>query len=1357
MGFGGKHKRVATVFGVRMAAGAVVAGLAVAIAVPATAAMARSRIELNIEGAAAVGGVVYVADRSTYTARVSVPADLEFDASKSTVCAKGVDGAETDAWEDKTPADTKEGDPRVYETTISQQEAVAGVEASIVVSKDGVEQPAEVVELPAVTVDFERPSIFIKMSRALAGQEASESDEGGAGRTVDLYAGKNLEAVITIEDETFDASTTKVNGAVLADDQWSSDGNKHTATVSCTSIEDLKVETSDKVGNSAFAEYGQPGVAFDADGSAAKGDAFKVCSAEPEMGAALVAAEESLGASSPYDLLSLPMSSAVSSIDVTWDNTDAKGVKDGKTYYSAARTATVAVDKASYDQGRVVIVAPGASSISWDDASKGCKVVFDEDGEQRLQVKEVNFFGGGTVLFDSGAFVVDTTAPKATVSYDLVDAENGKYFSSERAATIEVEEANFDTDLVSISADGDEGACEVSEWAHEGSKHTATVTFRNSDKPFNLKVEGTDLARRPIEFSNDGEDPVTSYASGEFIVDTVAPVVSVTLDKEPTNTYQGVEYYNDGVTVTVQVVDDHFDGVASSSGSAGAQSESEWMQDASDPHVWSKTVTYAEGTGRSLSVSAVDLAGNAPDPTTPGLSYGPFTIDMTAPQVTSASVSATPVNNYSTNYYFYNRDASVSIAFSDNISLETVSVVDAGDGYYSQDVLVASDAVIGNASATATLALADGHEFDRDVVVKASDLARNERYWSISPTGTARVLSEQEVENLSVFNPEKIYPEGLLKDTVAPRLSLSGVEEGQYYNAPQTVSLVVDELNVPYLRTYEPDQGVLTVTKQEGDASRSESSWSRPVSYLGVVAHEGLSFTDGNGATYTYDAFGMSETFSDDGHYVIDAQVTDPAKNRGTAHLAEFTVDRTAPTVQVDFDNNDVRNGKYYKAGRAATITVTEHNFDPSLINIETTGMVSGWSDDGDVHMATVTFATDGVYNLSVFGKDKAGNEMAPYKADEFVVDLTAPTVTITGVEDAHAYKDQVMPVISFADEANFDPAGTTYTLMGTKNGEVTYDVSVSEDSLGSKVAYADFVSEAAVDDIYTLTAHLIDLAGNEAEATLTFSVNRFGSTFRVVDADVYKKNNGYLTEHRAVTMEEINVSGVASEEHGVTVSQGLSTSELARTEGASATGYTIDEGTSDADDTRGWAVYRYNISAGNFSKDGRYHVSVHSNDLAENINTSSGYYDRSAGAESVAEVDFILDTTDPVITNLSVHDGDVIDSDEYEGTFKVVENIGISEVKVLIDGQETTAKGDAYGNYTFYVKKAAFTDRELKITATDLAGRTAETEVKGFHVTANILELHLAWVIAGALTAVVAIGGIIFALLKRKKEESER
>lgn len=920
----------------------------------------------------------------------------------------------------------------------------------------------------------------------------------------------------------------------------------------------------------------------------------------------------------------------------------------------------------------------------------------------------------------AGRLVLDRTAPRIEVEFDGDDAQNGGYFPAARTASITVIEANFDPGLIEFDTTG-----AVGDWAGDGDTHRVAVSF-GEDGEHRLRVAARDLAGNAADV----------FDSGAFVVDTLAPSVEITCDKAPTGSFAGVDYYNEDVTATVSVTDENFDASTSRLRVRGSKSESAWVRDESDPRVWTKAVAFGEGEGRSILVEARDLAGNTPEAGEAGLALGPLSIDTAAPEAVHAGIDGTPASNYDQSCYFFNRAASLFVEFSDNIGLESVQVVDDGDGFYNRDLPLADG--VGKKTARVPLALADGHEIDRDVLVKARDLAGNERCWSISPTGTVRVVDEREVENPSVFPPWKIHPETLLRDTVAPRLLLSGAEEGSFCNVPQVVDLAVDELNMAYLLAHEPDQPILTVTKREGDAGRAQSIWTRSVADLAVTGRDELVFTDERGVARAYDRYGLSETFSEDGHYAIEAQVTDCAKNQGTARLAEFTVDRTAPVVRVDFDNNDARNGKYYRAARTATVSVTEHNFDAALFKIETTGVVGAWVDDGDTHTTVISFASEGTHSLKVSGEDKAGNKMAPYAADEFVIDLTPPTVAISGIEDAHAYNGEVAPRVSFGDEANFDPDGASWVLAGAKNGEVHYEAAAVDGEQGREVAFTDFERVPDADDIYTLTARATDLAGNEAEAEATFSVNRFGSTFRVVDADAYRQNNGYLTCAREVVVEEVNVSGVASEEHGATVTQGTSVRELERTEEPGETGYTIDEGVSEAEGSRGWALYRYVIAAGNFMGDGRYHVSVRSSDLAENVNTSSGFYDRAANGEAAAEVSFILDETDPVICGLSVNDGDVIEAEEYEGTFRVVENIGVADVKVFVDGQEAMAKGDEYGNYSFRVKKAAFTDRELEIVATDLAGRTGGAGAKGFRVTTSILELHPVWA-AGIVVAILA------------------
>lgn len=936
----------------------------------------------------------------------------------------------------------------------------------------------------------------------------------------------------------------------------------------------------------------------------------------------------------------------------------------------------------------------------------------------------------------AGRLVLDRTAPRIEVEFDGDDAQNGGYFPAARTASITVIEANFDPGLIEFDTTG-----AVGDWAGDGDTHRVAVSF-GEDGEHRLRVAARDLAGNATDVVD----------SGAFVVDTLAPSVEITCDKAPTGSFAGVDYYNEDVTATVSVTDENFDASTSRLRVRGSKSESAWVRDESDPRVWTKTVAFGEGEGRSILVEARDLAGNTPEAGEAGLALGPLSIDTTAPEAVHAGIDGTPASNYDQSCYFFNRAASLFVEFSDNIGLESVQVVDDGDGFYNRDLPLADGA--GKKTARVPLALADGHEIDRDVLVKARDLAGNERCWSVSPTGTVRVVDEREVENPSVFPPWKIHPETLLRDTVAPRLLLSGAEEGSFCNVPQVVDLAVDELNMAYLLAHEPDQPVLTVTKREGDAGRAQSIWTRSVADLAVTGRDELVFTDERGVARAYDRYGLSETFSEDGHYAIEAQVTDCAKNQGTARLAEFTVDRTAPVVRVDFDNNDARNGKYYRAARTATVSVTEHNFDAALFKIETTGVVGAWVDDGDTHAAVISFASEGTHSLKVSGEDKAGNKMAPYAADEFVIDLTPPTVAISGIEDACAYNGEVTPRISFGDEANFDPDGASWVLAGAKNGEVHYEAAAVDGEQGREVAFADFERVPDADDIYTLTARATDLAGNEAEAEATFSVNRFGSTFRVVDADAYRQNNGYLTCAREVVVEEVNVSGVTSEEHGATVTQGTSVRELERTEEPEETGYAICEGVSEAEGSRGWALYRYIIAAGNFMGDGRYHVSVRSSDLAENVNTSSGFYDRAANGEAAAEVSFILDETDPVITGLSVNDGDVIEAEEYEGTFRVVENIGVADVKVFVDGQEAMAKGDEYGNYSFRVKRAACTDRELEIVATDLAGRTGEAGAKGFRVTTSILELHPVWVAGIAVMASLLVCLSVFTLVKHGNSE---
>lgn len=131
---------------------------------------------------------------------------------------------------------------------------------------------------------------------------------------------------------------------------------------------------------------------------------------------------------------------------------------------------------------------------------------------------------------------------------------------------------------------------------------------------------------------------------------------------------------------------------------------------------------------------------------------------------------------------------------------------------------------------------------------------------------------------------------------------------------------------------------------------------------------------------------------------------SDPEKG-GTFRLG---IDSTRPRVSVRYTNNDVRNGRYFAAGRKALIRVRERNFSPALLRVSAPhAEISAWtrrqgkdaSGNDDIWSATVTFAKDGAYTLDVTGSDALGNAaLVTYEGEAaraFTVDRTPPRIEV--------------------------------------------------------------------------------------------------------------------------------------------------------------------------------------------------------------------------------------------------------------------------------------------------------------------------------------------------------------------------
>lgn len=511
----------------------------------------------------------------------------------------------------------------------------------------------------------------------------------------------------------------------------------------------------------------------------------------------------------------------------------------------------------------------------------------------------------------------------------------------------------------------------------------------------------------------------------------------------------------------------------------------------------------------------------------------------------------------------------------------------------------------------------------------------------------------------------------------------SDVHNGKYYNNDKTLTITVDERN--FDESYQPQ-----VTSTAG-GGYSISGWSH------------------NGEIHT-----ATVTFSGDSDYTVTYDCFDLAGNKSnTEKLDEFTVDKTKPVIQVSYDNNSALNNNYYKEARTATITITEHNFNPGEVTVTTTAQldgaaasapgVSGWSGSGDTHVATVSYSADADYTFTISATDLASNVSDPYATESFTVDQTKPTVEITNIEDRSANNGEVAPVITLND-INFDSGKTVVHLTGANKGEVDTTgmyTSVASNK-GQTLTFYNFKEN--MDDIYTLTAETTDKAGNQYSTSKIFSVNRDGSTYLYDDYTEELIKNGYTNDPKNLVVSEINVDTLTFQE--LTVSENGTQKTLEQNKD-----FEVSESGSDVS----WKEYKYTINASNFENEGDYNVSIYSEDRATNVTTNT--------AKS-KDILFAVDKTSPVISLANIEDGGRYKVESQKFTANVDDNMALDKVEYYVDDElkqtfdadEVSANG---GSLELSVDSSS-TFQNVSVKAYDKANNEATTASVDVLVSAN-------------------------------------
>ena len=389
----------------------------------------------------------------------------------------------------------------------------------------------------------------------------------------------------------------------------------------------------------------------------------------------------------------------------------------------------------------------------------------------------------------------------------------------------------------------------------------------------------------------------------------------------------------------------------------------------------------------------------------------------------------------------------------------------------------------------------------------------------------------------------------------------------------------------------------------------------------------------------------------------------------------------------------------------------------------------------------TLRFSYQGLHDSAAFAGVAGESLMDDAR---FVIDLTPPRIEVGGVKEGDAYSGTVAPLIGCAD-ANLGDQGCTVSLSGARQGALECDAmpsyDVSHTDAGMNVTFWDFARHPEADDVYTLTATATDAAGNVTEASTTFSVNRFGSTY-AFDEGTRQLRGTYLSQARDVEIREFNVSGLQSGESRITVVHNDRAETLSP-----------DEFDTRTDREDGYCRTTYTIPARRFAGDGFYRVLVRSVDLAGNVseNTMEG---KDADRRESAEVSFAVDSTAPTVSVPDLTSGATYAG----GTGKMIaidakDNLGVDHTELRIDGRVVREwNGDtSLGEMPRYELKADGIAHDVTVSVADKAGN--QTSATYDAVTVGAAAEHgRPPVIPCVIGLVSAAGAVAVAVIRRRR-----
>ena len=985
---------------------------------------------------------------------------------------------------------------------------------------------------------------------------------------------------------------------------------------------------------------------------------------------------------------------------------------------------------------------------------------------EKVLVSSTDSFGNGPSESDEKSFTVDKTAPAVSLTYIEEDnpLHGARYFQAGREAELTVTDRNLDLKNTKITVAVKNLAGLEDKWTFslenqgysndyfsaetaKAAEDAVTVyfTFKGDANYVIEELVCRDLAERTaaadVENGGTAENvAIKGVVPFDFTVDQTNPGgnVSITLEKSMWDRF--VE------AITFGLFSNHNETAVSSGSDEGSGiksiqyvvmreslTETELRNMDADGKIDWTTENYGEGVAaealeETLSPNRQCVVYAKITNYAERVSYlssDGFILDNIAPEVTVTVLNPGDAENG-----IFNEDVRLRIDVTDPKAGETC----AGLREVWYEITAAGNV---NESGQANWLLNGEETFSQEITVDA------DTYNSNDVRVTACAADRADNEGTAQAIPLQI-------DVTAPSISVSwdlnDPANGRYYNATRTATVTITD------RNFDPNRTKLSITNTDG-ASASIGGW---------TVSQDMGVSDSASAV-------CQVSFPEDGDYTFTLNAVDLAGN-STAYgqTDEFTIDKTAPVITVAYDNNDARHGNYYKESRTAAVTINEHNFDAASVQTAITASLEGqgiaapslggFSGSGDVHTATVVYDADGEYTFDIQYTDLAGNPAQEYIPDHFTVDLTAPQVNIFDIVDQSANRDRVAPGVEYTD-INYDPEGVEITLTGANSGDANVESSISSIENGQRIQYSDFARTEEMDDLYTLTAKITDLAGNLTEKAVRFSVNRYGSVFVLDEASHEWLHQGgaayrYANQETEIGVMEINVDEIDA--YSIAVDRD---GELKNLEEGSE--FEVEKTRNEA----AWRVNYYHIKAENFAEEGNYDVTITSRDKAANqVNNQT--VKKSDGA---LPIEFTIDKTAPTVVVSGIENGGRYTANSRNMMLDVKDNLALDTVSITVgDGEPEIIRAEELREADGIISRPiSSSDRyqTVRITAADAAGNVLGQEAPGDEgvdiilsvlVTSNIMIQFFMNkpLFYGTIIGLLALLVLIVILFKRKRRQ---